>query len=302
MKGKITVLVGISGSGKSTWAHEEWSKEPLKTVIVNRDKIRESLFGFSEKSIKDYYKREDVFSLEKVITRYEDDLIAEGLNQGKHVIVDATHLKIEYLERYRFWNVPVEVKSFNIPVNKAIENDRKRIRQVGDEVIKKQFNQLTSLINNPKLKNLDLTPVTFKQDKSLPTCIIFDIDGTIAHKGERSPYDWKRVEEDTVDESVVEVMQELVKANESAIIICTGRDGISEFQTKRWLINNGILFDGLFIRDEGDMRPDWVVKEEMWREIAKSYYIVGMFDDRNQVVRRARSLGLKVMQVENGYF
>ena len=40
MKGNLIVTVGISGSGKSTWSHEKWIKNPSKYVIVNRDKIR----------------------------------------------------------------------------------------------------------------------------------------------------------------------------------------------------------------------------------------------------------------------
>ena len=50
------------------------------------------------------------------------------------------------------------------------------------------------------------------------------------------------------------------------------------------------------------MRPDWVIKEEMWRDLATRYNIVGMFDDRLQVVRRARALGLKVFNVEYNNF
>ena len=46
------------------------------------------------------------------------------------------------------------------------------------------------------------------------------------------------------------------------------------------------------------MRPDWVVKEEMWKNISKQYNIIAMYDDRLQVVRRARALGLKVFNVE----
>lgn len=44
-KGELIILVGISGSGKSTWSQNEWELNPTKTVIVNRDKIRELLFG-----------------------------------------------------------------------------------------------------------------------------------------------------------------------------------------------------------------------------------------------------------------
>ena len=47
---------------------------------------------------------------------------------------------------------------------------------------------------------------------------------------------------------------------------------------------------------------DWVVKEEMWRDISKSYNIELIYEDRNQVVRRARALDLKVAQVKYGNY
>ena len=45
-----------------------------------------------------------------------------------------------------------------------------------------------------------------------------------------------------------------------------------------------------------------VVKEEMWRDISKSYNIELIYEDRNQVVRRARALNLKVAQVKYGNY
>lgn len=302
MKGKITVLVGISGSGKSTWAHKEWEKDPLNTIVVNRDKIRELLFGFNESNVKQYYNNPLISSLEKTVTRYEDTLIYEALELDKHVIVDATHLGVGYIERFKYWNVPTKVVNFHLPENEAIKNDRKRIRQVGDEVIKKQFQQMIALLSNPKYRELDFDTTTVKQNPKLPPCVIFDVDGTIAVRGDRSAYDWKRVGEDKIDKSTVEIMSNLTECNDPAIIICTGRDGIAEFETRRWLTKHGIQFDGLFIREQGDMRPDWVVKEEMWRKIAKHYHITGIFDDRLQVVRRARALGLKVYHCEHNNF
>ena len=40
----------------------------------------------------------------------------------------------------------------------------------------------------------------------------------------------------------------------------------------------------------------------MWRDISKSYNIELIYEDRNQVVRRARALDLKVAQVKYGNY
>lgn len=49
---KLIILVGISGSGKSTWATEYIQKNP-DTLRINRDDIRKSLVG----TLKNYYPR-----------------------------------------------------------------------------------------------------------------------------------------------------------------------------------------------------------------------------------------------------
>lgn len=297
-KGKIIVLCGISNSGKSSYGANMVQENPSLYVLVNRDNIRELLYGYTEENISGYYQREDFYKLEKEVTLYEDTLIHEGLNLNKTVIVDATHLKSEYLKRFEFWNVPVEYIYFETSIPIAIERDSKRTRKVGGDIIKRQYNQYCNLD-----KPGSYTPIEFVNDSSFQPCIIFDIDGTLARMKDRSPYDWNRVEEDEVISEVRAVLDWISDSDyPPKIIICTGRDGSAIYGTNSWLAKNDIWWDIIRIRDEGDMRPDWIVKEEMWRDIAKEYYIVGMFDDRNQVCRRARALGLKVFQVEYGNF
>lgn len=140
------------------------------------------------------------------------------------------------------------------------------------------------------------------QNPNLPNCVIFDIDGTLAHKGNRNPYDWSKVGEDTVDKAVSNLYN-LISNVQKNTIICTGRDGICEKETKKW-INLNLLWhpQEFHIRNQGDQRPDWVVKREMWEDISTRYNILYMVDDRNQVVDYARSLGLKVFQVQDSNF
>ena len=115
---------------------------------------------------------------------------------------------------------------------------------------------------------IDFTPVTIKLNPRLPDCVIFDIDGTLSHMTDRSPYEWARVFEDVEDKSTVAILNYLnMNEDRPDVVIC-----------------------------------DWVIKEEMWRDLATRYNIVGMFDDRLQVVRRARALGLKVFNVEYNNF
>lgn len=294
----IKILIGISGSGKSTYAKGQWEKDPLNTVIVNRDKIRELLYGYTEQNIYEYYSRADLNKLEKEVSKYEDTLIRDSI--GKNIIIDATHLKREYLDRFRFWNKPIELVFFDIDLELAITRDYARNRVVGKEIIERQYNQYISLKNSLKDKPINLLTRTIEQDTLLHNCIIFDLDGTLAHMTGRNPYDWKKVKGDSVDLPVSELYTLLnTEENNTDVIICTGRDGSCEALSKEWLYENKLPHPSEFhIRKQGDMRPDWIIKEEMWRDISTRYNILFIVDDRQQVVDRARSLGIKVFQVE----
>lgn len=303
MNKKLILLCGISGSGKSTFASNNVQNHPEKYVIVNRDKIRELLFGYTEETIYEYYDRKDFNKLEKQVTKYEDTIIREGLAEDKTVIVDATHLSRKYLERFKFWNVPTTIEFFDIGINEAFKRLEDRTRKVDSDIVNKQYNKYINLKKDLEKNPIDFTPATIEQNDLLPNCYIFDIDGTLAKMNNRSPYDWKKVGEDNKISWVAEVNRIIYEnENNTDVIICTGRDGVCSEDTERWLALNHINYTEFYIRPQGDMRPDWVIKEEMWRDISTRYNILGIFDDRQQVVDRARSLGLNVLQVEHHNF
>jgi len=296
---KIIVLCGISNSGKSTFAATTVQHNPEKYITVNRDSIRQALFSYTEKSVAEYYTRPDLNAREKQVTKYEDVLINEALNENKTVIVDATHLSQKYLDRFRFWNVPVEVVWFDITLKEALIRNMGRDRKVDEKIIEKQYGQYLQ-IRKDFVDNFNVA--TLENDPNLQHCILVDLDGTLAHMSERSPFDWKRVKEDSVDIVVKKVSNAIVKESSMLVFICTGRDGVCLNDCIDWLDEKHIYYDKVFIRRENDMRPDWEVKEEIWRQISKDYYIAGLIDDRQQVVRRARALGLKVFNVEYNNF
>ncbi len=300
---KIKVLVGCSNSGKSTYTSKLVQEHPEKYISVNRDKIRELLFSYTEDNISEYYNRKDISKLEKQVTLYEDTLINEGLCQGKTVIVDATHLSVEYIERHKFWNVPIEIVWFDVTLKEALTRNMGRKRKVDEEIIKKQYNKYIQLRKEYLIDFIE--PISFKNNRHLPPCIIYDIDGTIAKMNGRGAYDWDKVDQDLVVSEVcatIDWVSDLKEIYRPTVLIVSGRDEEAMEKTEKWLDENGIYCDRLIMRSRKDIRADWIIKEEIWRNIAKEFYIVGMYDDRNQVVRRARALGLKVFQVEYGNF
>ncbi len=136
-------------------------------------------------------------------------------------------------------------------------------------------------------------------------CVIFDLDGTFAHLGERSPYNASRAEEDELNEAVHFVYDAIRRGSPStAMILVTGRDERWRPETERWLARHDIAYDGLFMRPPGDRRKDTVVKREIYeRHIVEHYTVRVVFEDRDQVVRLWRDdLGLPCFQVAWGDF
>ncbi len=140
-------------------------------------------------------------------------------------------------------------------------------------------------------------------DPSLPTAVVVDIDGTLAHmNGGRSPYDYTKVSQDTLDENVGNLVRVLSDANYK-IIVLSGREASCRLDTVDWLTSHRIPFDCLFMRKTGDNRRDSIIKYELFDQyIRPNYNVVGWIDDREQVVQMARNLGIKVYQVDWGRF
>ena len=88
---KITLMVGISGSGKSTQA--KILTDNTNSARVSRDKFREMLFGYTESDVKLYYTltKEELYKSEQLITDFQNEIIVKSLKDGKNVIIDNTN-------------------------------------------------------------------------------------------------------------------------------------------------------------------------------------------------------------------
>lgn len=73
--------------------------------------------------------------------------------------------------------------------------------------------------------------------------IICDIDGTLAIRGERSPYDYSKVSEDEPNLPIVELAKTLSENWSREIIFVSGRDDSCEFETNERIRVTLDLFD-----------------------------------------------------------
>jgi predicted kinase len=299
----MVILIGISGSGKSTKAREILRDNMATHVIISRDKIREMMFGYTDKTVAEYYERDDLHIVEQLVSKYEDTLIKKTLANNLIPIMDNTHLQLKYIEKYYHYGVPLTFILIDTPLVECVTRQRNRNRVVNSDIIVRQHFELEKL--KSKFNFEPYYPNNwFKPEYSISKkdCYIFDIDGTIALKANRNIFDWSRVGEDNVNDQVVKVMHYLSQHQNISILVCSGRDGSCYQHTVDWLIKHSIPFDGLYMRTAGDNRKDYIIKEEMWKVISNEYNILAMFDDRDQVVNHARKVGFTVFQVADGDF
>jgi len=292
---KLIILRGLPASGKSTWAIAWVAADPSTRLRVNRDDIRFQLYG--------KYWGEGVD--EQMVTKVEEAMVKAGLDAGKDVVVDATHLASRYVKRWYNYGVPVEIKSFHEYINNLVARDLERglqgQRHVGEAVIRAMASryQIKADGTLPPPPEVEVsTQWTPAVQKGRPAFIV-DIDGTIAnHDGIRSPYDTSLYHLDATHEDVINAV-DTIRNGGFDMLLVSGRDEAFRAVTEEWLTKKALLeWDGFFMRPEGDTRNDAIVKHELYhKHIAGRYNVLGVFDDRGRVLRMWRAIGLTTFAV-----
>lgn len=295
---RLLITRGLPASGKTTFAR----KLQPRVVRVNRDDLRRMLHG----------DRLYTQWAEGQVTQAQRATVEALLRAHADVIVDDTNLRTktvrEWAELAARLGAQFEVHDFtDVPLAECIRRDAERPEadRVGEEGIRRMHARYLAGRNLP-LPIPYVSPTAaprYQPDPALPAAILVDIDGTVALMGDRGPYDWHRVGSDSPNPAVITAVRAMHAAG-NAIVFCSGRDEVSRAETEAWLeLYVGVPYQGLFLRPEGDGRKDAVVKREIFdHEIRERWRIVGVFDDRQQVVRMWRALGLTVFQVAEGDF
>lgn len=293
---KVFILIGLPGSGKSTWA-KEFIRKNENFVRISRDGFR---FMLKEMPVCEP-------KIEDLITDLVATTAIKALNKKQNIILDNTHLKAKYInpivklvEEY----ADVEFMLFDVSVEKCIERDKLRERIVGEDVIKKlnkDFKNLkeTFLFQNQSKKEIrTFIKPNFKSE--LPPTVIFDIDGTLALMGRRGPFDWQKVDVDEFND----IVGEQVKFHKSlgrTIIILSGRDSSCKNLTEEWLKFHKVEYNHIFMRGTNDYRKDSIIKKELYENnIKDKFNVLCIYDDRLQVVKMWYELGIFVYNVNQG--
>lgn len=305
------MLVGMPASGKSTYAKQVVSKDPMNWVRVNNDDLRAMMNGSVWSA--DY---------EKMITDARNYLIRDALKRGKNVIIDNLNLNRRHFDDVckiaKSVNADIQVyeKAFYIELDEAMERNAKRegAARVPDDVMKKwwkdsggkqfKFFKPRVEIYKERRGNLQSTVEAPLWDDDLPTAVLCDLDGTLALIHNRSPYDASNC--DVKDLPNVPVIETVMAHHRGGkyIIFCSGREDKYRPETERFIQMHckGLPYL-LFMRKTDDFRKDAIIKEEIYQnEIEGKFNVLMVLDDRNQVVEFWRSKGLPCFQVAPGDF
>lgn len=304
---ELLIYRGLPGSGKTTSAQRWVLGDAKNRARVNRDSLRAMLHGGYVDGPTEY----------RAVSTARDALIEALLRKGISVASDDTNLppkvakQLAFIGRRAGAEIRV-VDCTDVSLALCIARDLDREHSVGEDVIRGMHTRYLAGKSYPLPPIPDTEPDILRgdgiyvPDDTLPPAWIVDLDGTLALMNDRSPFDWHRVGEDTVNEPVREIAVALTQPLTSRfprLVIVSGRDACCRTETEEWLDRHEIAYHDLLMRPAGDMRKDAIVKLELFREkIAPRYAVRGVLDDRDQVVEMWRSLGLPCLQVAPGAF
>ncbi len=138
----LMVMVGLPGSGKSTWARRYTRRYP-SWLIISADDIRRQLYG--DAVIQGEWR--DIW--QSVIQQLSEGRQAIAQGQASGVIYDATNVRrrhrrefVQMARRYEY--APLVAVWMDTPLEICLARNRVRSRQVPAEVIEKMYRQLTA--------------------------------------------------------------------------------------------------------------------------------------------------------------
>lgn len=273
---KAVLTVGVPASGKST------KYEDSEYTVINRDDIREELFGFPYKFTKEREKQVKERQLEKIKWCAENNsdiaITDTNLNKGRKEALIRYLIELGYT---------VTEDVLEADYDKVVKYDLLRKKSAGSDTIWRLS----------KLWHEQYGIKKVVQDESLEGCYIFDIDGTLAIMHNRGPYDWEKVGNDLTNVPVWRIAC-MIKQLGYKIIIMSGRDSVCREETVKWLTSIGLGDCDLYMREEGSDEKDFHVKHKFYQAyVQDKYKVLGVFDDRPQVCRLWNLLGLPLFKV-----
>jgi predicted ABC-type ATPase len=287
---ELRIYRGPQATGKSTAAMELVKDGWMR---VNKDSLRARYPHLSEREI-----HQTVMHMHDVAAREQWNIVNDNVN-----LSDKTVAGYKAWAQRNNYTVTEQLFGADLDMFEAIYRDRKRGENGGHSVGRSVITQ--SYMDFGLFKQSAFNLVMW--DK----VVLIDIDGTLANIEHRRHHlqgdkkDWQLffadMQFDTVNETVARAMQVYARAGYT-IILMSGRPANYRALTENWLCDNGLdSYFALFMRPFNDSRQDYLIKQELYAKYIQPYFTVEVvLDDRPQVLRMWRSIGLPTFQVGDG--
>lgn len=128
---KFIMMIGVPGSGKSTWAARVAELE--NAFVVSSDEIRKELFG----NVWELRKNGILFG--EMFKRSD-----HSLSEGRSVVFDATNIRSPERKRIlkKFLPYFKECYYIKVPLEKVLQQNAARDRNVPEEIIRRMYDRI----------------------------------------------------------------------------------------------------------------------------------------------------------------
>ena len=246
---EVILTVGISGSGKTTWA-EELCAGNNPFVNINRDDIRFNKFN---DGVRDWSKYKFKRSNENWVTERQEEAALQAVELGLSIVISDTNLNAKTRQKWKTFaedhNIGYKEKVFDITWEEAVKREAQRPGGVGISVLRKQWENY-----------LEYTGRKTYEPNGKRKAVIVDVDGTIAQMNGRGPFDWDKVDTDLPRKEIISMVHGLIDSGVEPVFL-SGRSSECSEKTYDWIMENlmhchcdddhGFY---LFMRSAGDMR------------------------------------------------
>lgn len=331
--GKLIIIGGLPGSGKSTLVEQEARNYP-GAVIINRDDERTAVAGAR------YHESKPDSKVESSVAITLEKRTIKALRDGGVVIDDNTNLNAQFLgplvQIAKDYGAEVEIRFLDVPIEEAKRRNAQRGASGGrlvpefviDRMAKKAYSAdghiKDALIGDGQVFFVDketpgmqiLRAYNAELEAAYPIIgkdiVTIDVDGTLSFNhealdrnigsiaaGEKKDWNafYKDSESSPVNASVLALARKL-RAGGLTLVGLTGRTDKHAESTITFLKQADVPLSRLIMGRAGDYRGDYIVKNTaMDSLIAEGFTIVHSVDDRPSSIRAFEERGISISRV-----
>ncbi len=292
----ILILRGMQASGKSTFAREFQAEHP-DYKIVSLDSFRK-MFGVYTLANDSTLVVEAYMRTIEICFENNHNLILDNMHLNEGYLRNFKDRLHELADRYKR-EIIIEERWFKVSLREAILRDSMREFSLGEKVLTKTYYKYIAPKEQLALAKRNVEATEAYNWKALPEALIVDIDGTLSFNDTGRSYYTIGPEllNDAPNTRLFAILK--VLSSKYNLLVVSGRDAAARDVTQQWLERFfGDIKFSLYMRPEGDSRPDTEVKAEIYHEFIEPHYkVAGVIDDRKKVLRMWQDLGLYTFDV-----